>query len=62
LNRYGLEYVELAPFFDFGGLEQETPTPDPKVISVSVSVFDGAYVSWFVPLRPQFEVVLGDID
>ena len=61
LNRYGLEYVELAPFFDFGrGWNRKLPTPDPKDISsVGIGLRWALTYPWFVPLRPQFEVYWG---
>jgi len=61
LNRYGLEYVELAPFFDFGrGWNRKLPTPDPKDLSsVGIGLRWALTYPWFVPLRPQFEVYWG---
>jgi len=61
LNRYGFEYVELAPFFDFGrGWNRKLPTPDPKDISsVGVGLRWALTYPSFVPLRPQFEVYWG---
>jgi len=61
LTRYGFEYVELAPFFDFGrGWNRKLPTPDPKDISsVGVGFRWALTYPWLVPLRPQFEVYWG---
>lgn len=61
LNRYGFEYVELAPFFDFGrGWNRKLPTPDPKDLSsVGVGLRWALTYPWFVPFRPQFEVYWG---
>ena len=61
LNRYGFEYVELAPFFDFGrGWNRKLPTPDPKDLSsVGIGLRWALTYPWFVPLRPQFEVYWG---
>jgi hemolysin activation/secretion protein len=61
LAAYGMEYLELAPFFDFGrGWNKEQPTPKPQDISsVGVGLRWALTVPSFVNLRPQFEVYWG---
>ena len=66
IAKYGFEYVELAPFYDFGrGWNKKQNTPAPQDIS-SVGVgFRWAlttflpFLPWEVPVRPQFEVYWG---
>jgi hemolysin activation/secretion protein len=69
LSAYGLQYLELAPFYDFGrGWNKEQNTPKPQDISsVGVGLRWGLTVipsgphffGWLPPLRPQFEVYWG---
>jgi hemolysin activation/secretion protein len=60
-NAFGLDYVELAQFVDFGrGWNRETKTPDPQDISsVGVGIRWGLTSLWPVVLRPQFELYWG---
>jgi len=61
LPDFMVDYVELAPFFDFGrGWNTNLPTPDPKDISsVGVGLRWQLTVPGRVPVRPQFEVYWG---
>lgn len=61
LPDFMVDYVELAPFFDFGrGWNTNVPTPDPKDISsVGVGLRWQLTVPGRVPVRPQFEVYWG---
>jgi hemolysin activation/secretion protein len=69
LAGYGFQYLELAPFYDFGrGWNKEQNTPKPQDISsVGVGLRWGLTVipsgphffGWLPPLRPQFEVYWG---
>jgi hemolysin activation/secretion protein len=60
-NAFGLDYVELAQFVDFGrGWSSEQKTPDPQDISsVGVGIRLGLTSLWPVRLRPQFEMYWG---
>jgi hemolysin activation/secretion protein len=55
------DFVELAPFLDFGrGWNRKQPTPDPQDISsVGVGLRWAVTFSWPVPVRPQFELYWG---
>ena len=61
LSRYGLQYLELAPFYDFGrGWNKELKTPPPQDISsVGVGLRWAVAYPWLVTIRPQFEVYWG---
>ena len=69
LNTYGLQYLELAPFYDFGrGWNKEQNTPKPQDISsvgiglrwgLTVTPSGPHFFGWLPPLRPQFEVYWG---
>jgi hemolysin activation/secretion protein len=55
------DFLELAPFFDFGrAWNRERKTPGPQDISsVGVGVRWALTTSWPVPIRPQFELYWG---
>jgi hemolysin activation/secretion protein len=55
------DFLELAPFVDFGrGWNRERKTPGPQDISsVGVGVRWALTTSWPVPIRPQFELYWG---
>ena len=61
LSRYGFQYLELAPFYDFGrGWNKELKTPPPQDISsVGVGLRWAVAYPWLVTIRPQFEVYWG---
>jgi hemolysin activation/secretion protein len=69
LNTYGFQYLELAPFYDFGrGWNKEQNTPQPQDISsvgvglrwgLTVTPSGPHFFGWLPPLRPQFEVYWG---
>jgi hemolysin activation/secretion protein len=61
LSRYGFQYLELAPFYDFGrGWNKELKTPQPQDISsVGVGLRWAVAYPWLVTIRPQFEVYWG---
>ena len=61
LNSYGFQYLELAPFYDFGrGWNKEVKTPQPQDISsVGVGLRWAVAYPWLVTIRPQFEVYWG---
>ena len=61
LPDFMVDYVELAPFFDFArGWNTNLPTPDPKDISsVGVGLRWQLTFPGRVPVRPQFEVYWG---
>ncbi len=61
LNSYGFQYLELAPFYDFGrGWNKELKTPQPQDISsVGVGLRWAVAYPWLVTIRPQFEVYWG---
>jgi hemolysin activation/secretion protein len=69
LNTYGFQYLELAPFYDFGrGWNKEQNTPEPQDISsvgvglrwgLTVTPSGPHFFGWLPPLRPQFEVYWG---
>jgi hemolysin activation/secretion protein len=61
LPDFMVDYIELAPFFDFGrGWNTNLPTPDPKDISsVGVGLRWQLTFPGRVPVRPQFEVYWG---
>ncbi len=61
LPDFMVDYVELAPFFDFGrGWNTNLPSPDPKDISsVGVGLRWQLTFPGRVPVRPQFEVYWG---
>ena len=56
-----IDYIELAPFFDFGrGWNTNLPTPAPKDISsVGVGLRWQLTFPGRIPVRPQFEVYWG---
>jgi hemolysin activation/secretion protein len=60
-NTAWADYLELAPFVDFGrGWDVKRPTPDPKDISsVGVGVRWGLTFLRPIPIRPQFEMYWG---
>jgi hemolysin activation/secretion protein len=60
-NMFWADFVELAPFFDFGrGWNRERKTPGPQdIASVGVGVRWALTTSWPVPIRPQFELYWG---
>ena len=60
-NTRWADYLELAPFFDFGrGWNRRQPTPDPPDISsVGVGIRWALTFLWPVPVRPQFELYWG---
>jgi hemolysin activation/secretion protein len=60
-NARWADFLELAPFVDFGrGWNRKQPTPDPKDISsVGVGLRWAVSLFWPVPLRPQFEIYWG---
>lgn len=60
-NARWADFLEIAPFVDFGrGWNRGRPTPDPQDISsVGVGLRWAVTTSWPVPLRPQFEVYWG---
>jgi hemolysin activation/secretion protein len=60
-NVFWADFLELAPFVDFGrGWNRQRETPDPQDISsVGVGVRWGLTTSWPVPIRPQFELYWG---
>jgi hemolysin activation/secretion protein len=55
------DFLELAPFVDFGrGWNRQQKTPDPQdIASVGVGVRWGLTTSWPVVIRPQFELYWG---
>jgi hemolysin activation/secretion protein len=55
------EYLELAPFYDYGrGWNAKGITPDPKDLSsVGIGLRWGLTIPWVVPVRPQFEIYWG---
>lgn len=55
------DFVEVAPFVDYGrAWETKPPTPDPGYISsVGIGLRWAATIPWPVPLRPQLEVYWG---
>lgn len=55
------DFLELAPFVDFGaGWNKERSTPEPKnLTSVGVGLRWAVTLSWPVPIRPQFELYWG---
>jgi hemolysin activation/secretion protein len=69
LTSYGVQYLELAPFYDFGrGWNKEQKTPAPQDISsvgvgfrwgLTVTPSGPHFFGWLPPLRPQFEVYWG---
>jgi hemolysin activation/secretion protein len=61
LSSYGFQYLELAPFYDFGrGWNKEQKTPQPQDISsVGVGLRWAATYPWLVNFRPEFEVYWG---
>lgn len=61
LSPYGFQYLELAPFFDFGrGWNKEQKTPPPQDISsVGVGFRWAVTYPWLVNFQPQFEVYWG---
>jgi hemolysin activation/secretion protein len=61
LSTYGFQYLELAPFYDFGrGWNKELKTPQPQDISsVGVGFRWAIAVPTVVTVRPQFEVYWG---
>lgn len=60
-NTRWADFLELAPFVDFGrGWNRERSTPDPQDLSsVGVGLRWAVTFSWPVPLRPQFELYWG---
>ncbi len=60
-NMFWADFVELAPFVDFGrGWNRERKTPAPQdIASVGVGVRWALTTSWPVPIRPQFELYWG---
>jgi hemolysin activation/secretion protein len=60
-NVFWADFVELAPFFDFGrAWNRERKTPGPQdIASVGVGVRWALTTSWPVPIRPQFELYWG---
>lgn len=60
-NTFGVDYVELAQFVDFGrGWNRRQKTPDPQDLSsVGVGLRWAVTFSWPVPVRPQFELYWG---
>jgi hemolysin activation/secretion protein len=60
-NRRWADFLELAPFVDFGrGWNKNQPTPDPKDISsVGIGLRWAVTFSWPIPLRPQVELYWG---
>lgn len=61
LANYGFDYLEFAPFFDFGrGWNREQQTPPPQDISsVGVGLRWAVTIPALVSVRPQFEVYWG---
>jgi hemolysin activation/secretion protein len=69
LSSYGFQYLELAPFYDFGrGWNKEQNTPKPQDISsvgvglrwgLTVTPSGPHFFGWLPPLRPEFEVYWG---
>ena len=61
LPDFMVDYIELAPFFDFGrGWNTNLPTPDPRDLSsVGVGLRWQLTFPGRVPVRPQFEVYWG---
>jgi hemolysin activation/secretion protein len=61
-NVPGADYVELAPFVDYGrAWETARPTPDPQhLASVGLGLRWAATFTWPISLRPQFEVYWGN--
>lgn len=55
------DYIQLAPFYDFGhGWNRSEPTPTPRTIySAGVGVRWAASFNKPVPIRPQFEIYWG---
>jgi hemolysin activation/secretion protein len=55
------DFVELAPFADYGrGWNRKGPTPDPQDLSsVGIGLRWAATIPWPVPIRPQLEVYWG---
>jgi hemolysin activation/secretion protein len=60
-NVFWADFVELAPFFDFGrGWNRERKTPGPQdIASVGVGIRWALTTSWPVPIKPQFELYWG---
>jgi hemolysin activation/secretion protein len=60
-NARWADFVEWAPFVDFGkGWNKKSPAPDPRDISsVGVGIRWGLTFEGRVPLRPQFELYWG---
>ena len=60
-NTFGVDYVELAQFVDFGrGWNRRQKTPDPQDLSsVGVGLRWAVTFTWPVPMRPQFELYWG---
>jgi hemolysin activation/secretion protein len=60
-NVPGADYVELAPFVDYGrAWETKRRTPDPQdIASVGIGLRWAATVPFLFPLRPQLEVYWG---
>ena len=55
------DYIQLAPFYDFGhAWNRSEPTPNPRTIySVGVGIRWAATFNKEVPIRPQFELYWG---
>ncbi|HEY7553567.1 MAG TPA: ShlB/FhaC/HecB family hemolysin secretion/activation protein [Candidatus Binatia bacterium] len=60
-NTFGVDYVELAQFVDFGrGWNRRQKTLDPQDISsVGVGLRWAVTFRWPIPVRPQFELYWG---
>jgi hemolysin activation/secretion protein len=60
-NTRWADFVELAPFVDYGrAWNTKFPTPDPPdIASVGIGLRWAVTIPWSVPVRPQLEVYWG---